>query len=59
MRFGNDALPTEKRKKAINLLRKYKPIINLGHYKNVADQLDKEASQHSRTKSGMNNLRGS
>lgn len=49
IRFGPGAGVQRERKVAINLLRKYKPIINLNKYKQVAANLDIEAQGHEKS----------
>ena len=49
IRFGPGTDVQRERKVAINLLRKYKPIINLNKYKQVAANLDIEAQGHDRS----------
>ena len=43
IRFGPDAVLNKPKKIPINLLAKYKPIINLAEYKILAKKLDTEA----------------
>ena len=43
IRYGPDAITSSTKKIAINLLAKYKPMINLGEYKIMAKKLDNEA----------------
>jgi hypothetical protein len=43
IRYGPDAITNKTKKIAINLLAKYKPMINLQEYKIMAKKLDTEA----------------
>ena len=43
IRYGPDAILNKPKKIAINLLAKYKPMINMNEYRILAKQLDKEA----------------
>lgn len=76
IRYGtnNPSSPTkldqspDKKRVSNNVLRKYKPMIKLGHYRKVANQLDKDAkralsknsdndtnNQRNKSKSGLSN----
>ena len=46
IRYGPDAGPKEETKVAINLLRKYKPMINLNRYRKVAKDLEEEVHRY-------------
>ena len=46
IRYGPNADKKEEKKIAINLLRKYKPIINLNRYRRVAEELEDEEKEH-------------
>ena len=43
IRYGPDAVASKTKKIPINLLAKYKPMINLSEYKIMAKKLDTEA----------------
>ena len=43
IRYGPDSILNKPKKIAINLLAKYKPMINLTDYRKIADGLDQEA----------------
>jgi hypothetical protein len=43
IRYGPDAILNKPKRIAINLLAKYKPMINLAEYRVLADKLDRKA----------------
>ena len=48
IRFGPVTTGQREQTVAINLLRKYRPIINLNNYKQMAANLDIEAEEHAK-----------
>lgn len=48
IRFGPDKSGNKPKKIAVDLLQKYKPILNLNKYKMIAEDLEKEAIKNSK-----------
>ena len=48
IRYGPDQSLLAPKKVAVNLLAKYKPMINLNSYKKIVTELDQEAAKNHR-----------